>query len=121
MSQASMMRDLRALKGLSGVKGLTKLRGLRNLTDLTIRLPLLRWEDNTHFSTFNHQLPLPHLTASPTPLLPPDVHAYAKCPRFYLLMLLLALHIPGLLSKLGNSMGDNRATAAIFRETFSTG
>jgi len=105
MSQASMMRDLRALKGLSGFKGLTKLRGLRNLTDLTIRLPLLRWEDNTHFSTFNHQLPLPYLTASPTLLLPPDVHAYAHCPRFYMLMLLLALHIPRLLSKLGNSMG----------------
>ena len=48
MSQAGMMRDLSALKGL------TKLGGLRDLTDLTIRLPLLRWEGNTHFSTFNH-------------------------------------------------------------------
>ena len=69
MSQASMMRDL------SIVKSMTMLRGLRNLTDLTIRLPLLRWEDNTDFSTFNHQ-PSPYLTASATLLLPPDVHAY---------------------------------------------
>ncbi len=44
MSQASMMRDL------SGLKGLTK------ITDLTIRLPLLRWDDNTHFSTSDHQI-----------------------------------------------------------------
>lgn len=49
MSQASVMRDL------SGLKGLTKLRGLRDLTDLTIRLPLLRWEDNTNFSTSDHR------------------------------------------------------------------
>jgi len=99
MGQASMMRDL------SAIKGLTKLRGLRNLTDLTIRLPLLRWDNKTSFSTFNHQLPVPYLTASPTLLLLPAVHAYAQCCRFYMLMLLLALHIPRLLSKLGKSMG----------------
>lgn len=99
MSQASMMRDL------SIVKSMTMLRGLRNLTDLTIRLPLLRWDNKTSFSTFNHQLPVPYLTASPTLLLLPAVHAYAQCCRIYMLMLLLALHIPRLLSKLGKSMG----------------
>ena len=99
MNMASMMRDLSVLNGL------TKLRGLRNLTELTIRLPLLRWDNNTSFSTLNHQLPVPYLTASPTLLLLPVVHAYAQCRRFYMLMLLLALQIPGLLSKLGNSVG----------------
>ena len=93
------------MRDLSVLNGLTKLRGLRNLTELTIRLPLLRWDNNTSFSTLNHQLPVPYLTASPTLLLLPVVHAYAQCGRFYMLMLLLALQIPGLLSKLGNSVG----------------